>query len=117
MSTTPRIHAEMIKAWADGYQIESFNTEHQEWFLNPDPNWSPDVEYRVRPGVLESKRKEPVFAEYFVRVERDPLEPDYVDLFNSDDLNQYNLRLLFCDDVLVDASVIAVDQTDEDSPW
>jgi hypothetical protein len=112
MSANPRIHAEMIKAWADGYQIESFNTEHQEWFLNPDPNWSPDVEYRVRPGVLEPTHKEPEFAEYVVRVEQDPLEPNYVDLFNSDDLNEYNLRLLFRDDVLVEATVI-----DEDAPW
>jgi len=112
MSTTPRIHAEMIKAWADGYQIESFNTEHQQWFLNPDPNWSPDVEYRVRPGVLEPVRKEPVIAEYVVRVEQDPLNPECVDLFNDDDLNSYNLRLLFRDDVLVEATVI-----DEDAPW
>lgn len=114
MSTTPRIHAEMIKAWADGYQIESFNTEHQDWFLNLDPNWSPDVEYRVRPGVIKAAPKTQ-FREYTVRVEIDPFDEDRVDLYNQDSDLAYNLRLLFCDDVLVDVGLEP--SVDGEEPW
>jgi hypothetical protein len=113
---TPKLHADMIKAWADGYGIEAYNPERGQWISVPEPGWFDDIEYRVRPGEME-RPKEPLFAEYVVRVEQDPLHLEFVDLFNQDDAENYNLRLLFCDDKLVDASVIATGESDEDSPW
>jgi hypothetical protein len=116
MSPTPQIHADMIKAWADGYDIEAFNPERQQWVLCPVPGWFADIEYRARPGVLE-RAKEPVFREYFVNVAPDVFNEEYVELANHNADDRYNLRLLFCDDELVDAEVVGGDASDEDAPW
>ena len=51
---TPKLHAEMIKAWADGYGIEAYNPERGQWISVPEPGWFDDIEYRVRPGTLET---------------------------------------------------------------
>lgn len=45
----PHKHAELIKAWADGLQIEAFNPEHQKWIATSNPGWFLDIEYRVKP--------------------------------------------------------------------
>lgn len=44
----PRKHAELIKAWADGAEIEHFDPEQECWFKNAFPAWSPIVKYRIR---------------------------------------------------------------------
>lgn len=44
---TPHIHAEVIKAWADGAKIEAFNGKN--WKVLKDPNWCNTLEYRVKP--------------------------------------------------------------------
>jgi len=45
---TPHKHAELIKAWADGAEIE-FNDFSGRWAVNRDPSWSPDLKYRIKP--------------------------------------------------------------------
>lgn len=47
---TPHVHAEVIKAWADGATIE-VRTTVGPWQELPDiqPMWHPDQEYRVKP--------------------------------------------------------------------
>jgi hypothetical protein len=52
----PHIHADVIKAWADGAEIQSKFDEPEEmyygqnsWALEPFPDWDPLVLYRVRP--------------------------------------------------------------------
>jgi hypothetical protein len=43
-------HAELIKAWADGAEIQYRPTWNSEWFdCIDDPKWSPDFEYRIKP--------------------------------------------------------------------
>ena len=48
----PHKHAELIKAWADGAEIEFFDTRFAEhrWKLcgNP-PLWDENYEYRIKP--------------------------------------------------------------------
>lgn len=46
---TPRKHAELIKAWADGAEIQYRvrSTDHWRDCINPD--WLIDVEYRIKP--------------------------------------------------------------------
>lgn len=46
---TPHKHAELIKAWADGAEIEFFDIFLKEWTISPTPNWSEDREYRIKP--------------------------------------------------------------------
>lgn len=48
---TPHKHAALIKAWADGAEIqwrESF-LDDGEWRATLFPSWEPDLEYRIKP--------------------------------------------------------------------
>tara|TARA_R110000822_G_scaffold39867_1_gene109102 strand:+ start:97 stop:429 length:333 start_codon:yes stop_codon:yes gene_type:complete len=44
----PHTHAELIKAWAEGYQIEE-QWENRGWVATDEPRWFPSVQYRIRP--------------------------------------------------------------------
>lgn len=46
----PHKHAEVIKAWADGEQIEAKFAEGAEWLdVKFGISWNEDYEYRVKP--------------------------------------------------------------------
>jgi hypothetical protein len=47
MPNKPHIHAEVIKAWADGAEIEFLLGS--EWYPYPAPGWSTSCGYRVKP--------------------------------------------------------------------
>ena len=109
--SVPHKHAEIIKAWADGYQVEAYNPERDSWISVVEPGWFNDIEYRVKPGVIEPR--DPVVLTYDVQVEQDPFSDDLIDLRNYDD--NYNLRLVFVNEKLVGAFVIEDDE--DDLPW
>lgn len=46
---TPHKHAAIIKAWADGAEIQSRFNDNLPWHDNPDPNWQESWQYRVKP--------------------------------------------------------------------
>lgn len=46
---TPHKHAELIKAWADGAEIEWRRHPHGEWLHLSSPNWLEDDFYRIKP--------------------------------------------------------------------
>lgn len=47
----PHVHAELIKAWADGCVIEYYSGLHSKWFeiSNHTPIWCPETKYRIKP--------------------------------------------------------------------
>lgn len=45
---TPHKHAELIKLWADGAEIEFKNTTNGKW-QETTPSWGTENEYRVKP--------------------------------------------------------------------
>lgn len=45
----PHPHAQLIKYWAEGYNIEYWNRFSKSWQSQPRPSWDPDVEYRLTP--------------------------------------------------------------------
>lgn len=47
LNKKPHIHAEAIKAWADGAEIERFH-EAQGWYRIEFPCWDTSVKYRVK---------------------------------------------------------------------
>ena len=49
-------HAALIKAWADGAQIEKFCQRHKKWTVTDHPTWAEDTEYRVRKAVIFEER-------------------------------------------------------------
>ena len=58
----PHKHAELIKAWADGAIIETWDCGY--WYENHAPQWNDDVKYRIKP---ESK-PEPVKTTMYLYV-------------------------------------------------
>lgn len=46
---TPHKHAELIKAWADGAEIEVFSTSSSKWYTTRDPHWDSEKTYRIKP--------------------------------------------------------------------
>jgi len=46
---TPHKHAELIKAWADGAEIEYFSKTTLEWCIITVPTWADNAEFRIKP--------------------------------------------------------------------
>lgn len=46
---TPHKHAELIKAWADGHEIEYLSALDRCWTSIPSPTWDRSIKYRVKP--------------------------------------------------------------------
>lgn len=44
----PHPHCEVIKAWADGAEVETRRDDRDEWLLANRPIWDTRWEYRVR---------------------------------------------------------------------
>lgn len=45
----PHKHAELIKAWADGAEIEYWNESQNQWKEARTPNWDARMYYRIKP--------------------------------------------------------------------
>lgn len=45
----PHKHADLIKAWADGAQVEYFSSWHSKWVPCHSPLWDCDKDYRIKP--------------------------------------------------------------------
>lgn len=45
---TPHVHAELIKAWADGAAIQLLGEASGTWY-NCIPLWEPRTQYRIKP--------------------------------------------------------------------
>ena len=45
----PHPHAEFIKAWADGAEIQARTSSSSEWQDVGNPYWSEHYEYRIKP--------------------------------------------------------------------
>ena len=51
----PRPHAELIKAWADGAEIEWYRTAYREWKTVPRPAFVAGECYRIKPRPIVVK--------------------------------------------------------------
>ena len=78
----PHKHAELIKAWADGAEIQFKRQQEKEWQdAGPNPSWYECFDYRIKPQP----------------------KPDVVDLYlvhqhclyTSTKNHEYNLKLTF----------------------
>ena len=46
----PHKHADIIKAWADGEEIEFFSDYHGEWrAIGANPQWFESISFRIKP--------------------------------------------------------------------
>ena len=65
----PHKHAELIKAWADGAQIQVQSLLTFDWHDVLNPDWNPTYNYRIKPeepkpDVLKHVDSKPYFTEY-----------------------------------------------------
>lgn len=49
MANKPHVHQELIKAWADGAEIEVYNVKEGWITTGNSPIWSPFNTYRIKP--------------------------------------------------------------------
>jgi hypothetical protein len=85
-----RKHAELIKAWADGAEIEVF--DKKAWRESKFPSWNDDLSYRIKPEPVKVVR-------YLVVDNAFTLNGFYGE-------NNANLRLTLIDNELVAAEVL-----------
>lgn len=66
----PHVHAELIKAWADGAEIQFFNTAYNRWYDydNQSPGWFADTKYRIKPTPKPDIIKEEYINHYALDV-------------------------------------------------
>jgi hypothetical protein len=48
----PHVHAEVIKAWADGAEIEFRHGEYDAWKKVDSPLWNLCTQYRIKPKTV-----------------------------------------------------------------
>jgi hypothetical protein len=77
----PHVHAEIIKAWADGAEIEYFDDYDGRWLIATTPSWQTANSYRIKP-----EPKPDVVDFYWVQQHC---------LYTSSKQHQYNLKLTF----------------------
>lgn len=115
----PHKHAEIIKAWADGYAIEAYNPERDSWISVAEPGWFNDIEYRVKPGVIEKPQE--IFEEYVIRLDQDPFDADKIEVTDEcSKYEHYNLKVLFRNGELYAAEVMNQEEEPTqcgDLPW
>ena len=49
----PRKHADLIKAWADGAEIQRWAESTKSWVDAEPPSWNDALEYRIKPNTLK----------------------------------------------------------------
>jgi len=59
----PHKHAEAIKAWADGAEIECRDADCN-WHMVNSPGWYDDVQYRVKPVSTLSPMAEKLISNF-----------------------------------------------------
>lgn len=89
---TPHKHAELIKAWADGAEIEYWSGTLYGWRPAYNPNWDEKTEYRIKP-----EPKQDVVHEIKVWVGGNAREKVVLHMYNSETHKAHgsNLRLTF----------------------
>jgi len=45
----PHVHAELIKAWADGAVIQRYAYSHKEWIIKNSQDWNDKAKFRIDP--------------------------------------------------------------------
>lgn len=82
---TPHKHAELIKAWADGAQIER-KDDFGNWEIIKNPAWHESFDYRIKP---EPKPDSVIYASAMKRGQNTSLG------FREGSEQDANLRLTF----------------------
>ena len=94
----PHKHAEIIKAWADGAEVEFKSSCTSSWWPTTTPTWDRCYEYRI-------KVEEEVLITR-VTLHKGSLTYPYLSTNSDPTYDQKNLKLTFTDGKLTAAEVI-----------
>lgn len=87
----PHKHADIIKAWADGAEIQCRNRVDPEWKdIGQNPCWFEEIQYRVKP-----EREPDVVMTRAVGIYRMPSEADPHGLLSVGVFGAPNVRFVF----------------------
>ena len=88
----PHKHADLIKAWADGAEIEVWNIDLERWVTTQSPQWFHESAYRIKP-----EPKPDAIHEIKVWVGGNAREKVVLHMYNSETHSAHgsNLRLTF----------------------
>lgn len=104
---TPHVHAEVIKAWADGKPIEFLYNGLWKTYCpedgNPGPAWYPEYRYRVKPEEV---------VDYTIVFRNGAAGCTYY--LNMDEVKRYYVNFLdnsqgFCKRTTIDGKVVALE--------
>lgn len=107
----PHKHAELIKAWADGAEIEVWMEYDKVWQTVCDPLWAEHRSYRIKPQPVIVKK-----YTYCDRIERTLAEKCNLDYMqsqmwynNSEEMMGKYLEWTFTDNKLTSVNIIGED--------
>jgi len=86
---TPHIHAELIKAWADGAEIQVKPHGEVSWRDRSNPSWDEDCDYRIKP------EPKPDVSYYVVVEENKRPSSGYMCKQNTGLVNCQQIKLIF----------------------
>jgi hypothetical protein len=78
-------HADLIKTWADGSQIQYWSTEHDGWVDIDSPCWCDDTDYRIKP------------------------KPSYIKLIDLDRVGLNGINVLYTPDKKLCAKILDIE--------
>lgn len=102
----PHKHAECIIAWANGYEIEYYESGSGRWYLTSEPTWNKHGQYRIKPQPVIKKMYmhydgiEEVVAENFWHTKDVPQQM----YFNNNNMSNH-LEFTFTDDKLTSVEI------------
>ena len=74
----PHKHAELIKAWADGGQLQYKPTKSDTWSNIPFASWDQDGEYRIKPEPPKEEEPQYLYAYRHVDTSKIMMSPTFL---------------------------------------
>ena len=99
---TPHVHAEVIKAWADGKPVEWRESPMLSWQLIANPGFTKDYEYRIKPEEVVDYA-----LVYENGVVASQFYPSTHHVYSFTGASQYELRQGFVKRTRIDGKVIS----------
>jgi hypothetical protein len=99
----PHRHAECIKAWADGAQIQVYLNSAGGWTDDTEPDWYPDYRYRIKPVV--TKKYYTYFDERYIADDLNNMQPQTW-YSNNEGMRGEHLEWVFVNNKLTAVNII-----------
>lgn len=99
----PHKHAEVIKAWADGAEIEYYCHIEEKWLPIDPPLWHTGNNYRIKPAEPKVTKMYMHYGDIETAIKRGHFNEEYVPqiMYNSNTELGKHIEFTFIDDELI----------------